>query len=71
MTLPIVVVDELPLIRDGIAAALRSDPSCRIVDRGSSAADAVRLVDDSRTDQLIFGIGNIEGSLATIANVVA
>lgn len=71
MALRVVVVDELPLICDGIAAVLATSPNWKVVDRGLSASDAVRLVDDGRADLIVFGIGDIDIALAAIAQILA
>lgn len=44
METTVLIVDDFPLARAGIAAALRGDPAIRIVGEAGSAADAVRSV---------------------------
>lgn len=71
MVLRAVVVDELPLICDGIVAALTASRDWLVSDHGTSLADAVKLVERDRTSMLIFGFGDVERALDTIAKVNA
>jgi two-component system, NarL family, nitrate/nitrite response regulator NarL len=71
MVLRAVVVDELPLICDGIVASLTASRDWLVTDRGVSAADAVRLVDRDRTNMIVFGFCDVDQALEAIAKIIA
>jgi len=62
MTLPttVVIVDDHPVVRDGLVFLLGEQPDLRVVGEGASAGDALRLVESQRPDVLVLDL-NLEG----------
>lgn len=63
--LSVVVADDLPLVRDGIVAALESDPQIDVVGVAQTGPEALDLVLDLRPDVLVTevrlpGMGGLE-----------
>lgn len=52
----IVLIDDHPLFREGVAHTLNSDPDISIVGEGESAEDAVRLATDLLPDIILLDI---------------
>lgn len=52
----IAVVDDHPLIRVGVARALRSTDGIEIIDEGTTAADAIRIAKEKLPDIILMGI---------------
>jgi two-component system, NarL family, nitrate/nitrite response regulator NarL len=52
----IVLVDDHPLFRDGVASTLQADPDFEVVGQGASAAEAVRLAQDLLPDMIVLDI---------------
>lgn len=57
----IVIVDDHPLLRQGVALALRSDPRMDVVGEGSSGQAAVALAVDLQPDILLLDISMPDG----------
>jgi two-component system, NarL family, nitrate/nitrite response regulator NarL len=62
----IAIVDDHPLVRQGIAANFEDDDSFRVVAEGANADDAIRLAHDVKPD-LIFLDVNMPGGGITAA----
>ena len=62
MTPPITVaiVDDHPVVRDGLAFLLGEQPDLRVVGEGANADDALRLVEAERPDVLVLDL-NLDG----------
>lgn len=65
MPLSIVIADDFPLVRDGIAAALDRDPDLEVVAQAQTGPEAVELVLDLHPDVLVTdvrlpGLGGLE-----------
>lgn len=52
----IVLVDDHPLFREGVAGVLRAEPDFEVVAQGESAADALRLAADWLPDLILLDI---------------
>jgi len=59
----IVLVDDHPLFREGVAATLDDEPDFEIVGQGVNADDAVRLVKDLLSDIVLLDISMPGGGL--------
>lgn len=59
----IVLVDDHPLFREGVAATLADEPDFEIVGQGVNADDAVRLVKDLFSDIVLLDISMPGGGL--------
>lgn len=55
-TMQIVVVDDHPLFREGVAHTLAAEPDIEVVGQGASAAEAVRLAQDLLPDLILLDI---------------
>lgn len=66
----IVIVDDHPLFREGVAARLRSEPVIEIAGQGASADDAVQLCERERPHVVLLDIG-IPGDGLTAARRIA
>ena len=66
----IVLVDDHPLFREGVAATLASEPDLEVVGQGVSAGDAVRLVKDLLPDIVLLDI-SMPGSGIEAARQIA
>ena len=55
-TMQIVVVDDHPLFREGVAHTLATEPDIEVVGQGASAAEAVRLAQDLLPDLILLDI---------------
>lgn len=67
----VVVVDDHPLFREGVATTLSSSPDIDVVAQGASAEDAVRLANDLLPDIILLDIsmpGSGINAAAAIAN---
>lgn len=71
MSLRVVVVDELPLLRAGIASTLSSMKGLQVVDTGATPDDAVRLAGHCRPDALVMGMASMEVALPSVERIVA
>jgi two-component system, NarL family, nitrate/nitrite response regulator NarL len=66
----VVIVDDHPLFRQGVAQTLAGAPDIEILAEGGSADDAIRLASDLLPDVLLLDI-NIPGGGLSAAQVVA
>src|SRR3982074_2893808 len=57
----IAIVDDHPILRQGLAAVLRNEPRFRLVAEGGSATEALQIAQLHRPDVLILDL-NIPGS---------
>ena len=55
-TMQIVVVDDHPLFREGVAHTLAAEPDIEVVGQGASAAEAVRLAQELLPDLILLDI---------------
>jgi len=66
----IVLVDDHPLFREGVAHTLRSEPDMEVVGEGESLEEAIRLVADLKPDVILLDI-NIPGGGIQAAQTIA
>lgn len=66
----IVLVDDHPLFREGVAATLDADPNFEVVGQGASADDALRLATSLLPDLLLLDL-NMPGGGLNAARAVA
>lgn len=64
--LRVVIVDDHPLYRDGVAATLQEIPSLSVVGKGGSAADAIRLADELHPDLMMLDLSMPGGGLSAL-----
>lgn len=65
----IVIVDDHPFFKDGVARALRKERLVRLVGTGSTAAEAVSMVVALRPDVLLLDIGLPGGGLLAAKDI--
>jgi DNA-binding NarL/FixJ family response regulator len=53
----IAIVDDHPILRQGLVAVLRTDPRFRIVAEGGSAADVLEIAETHRPDIMLIDLG--------------
>lgn len=67
-----VIVDEVPLFRDGVIAALMSANKLKIVEEGTCPADAVKLAAAHKPDIVMLGLTSISAeTVGIVERVVA
>jgi DNA-binding NarL/FixJ family response regulator len=59
----VVVVDDHPLLREGVARTLQDSGKFAVVGQGGSAADAIRLAEEHRPDLLLLDLSMPGGGL--------
>ncbi len=59
----VVIVDDHPLYRDGVAFTLNRDPTIQVVGQGASMADAITLIESCRPDVALLDITMPGGGL--------
>jgi DNA-binding NarL/FixJ family response regulator len=57
----VAIVDDHPVVRDGLAFLLGEQPDLRVVGEGANAEDALRLVESQHPDVLVLDL-NLEGT---------
>lgn len=67
----LLLVDDHPLFRDGVAYSLQSQPDMTVVGQGESAADAVRLARDLAPDVVLLDISLPGGGIAAVGAVLS
>ncbi len=67
----VVIVDDHPLFRDGVAQTLAASSDIEIVGQGASAEDAVRLTRDLLPDVLLLDITIPGGGLSAAQTIAA
>ncbi|NNE64066.1 MAG: response regulator transcription factor [Gammaproteobacteria bacterium] len=64
----IVIVDDHPMFREGVALTLNNDPSIEVIAEGQNSDDAIRLAEDHLPDVMLLDIsmpgGGIESAEA-------
>lgn len=69
--LNVVIVDDHPLFREGVAHTLRSQPGIEVVGEGASAAEAVKLVADCLPDIVLLDVSMPGGGIAAAREIAA
>ena len=67
----IALVDDHPLLREGVASTLAADPEFEIVGHGENAADALRLAGELLPDLMLLDISMKGGGLEAARAVAA
>ena len=67
----IVLIDDHPLFREGVAYTLQSEPTFEVVGQGASLAEAVQLVADLTPDILLLDINIPGGGIHTAEKIAA
>lgn len=70
MTIRVLICDELPVVRDGLAGALASQPDIDVVATTGDGTEAVELARQHTPDVLITDIHLVRGSGLEVASVV-
>lgn len=67
MTVRIVLVDDQPLYREGLAAVLASDPELKVVGEAGDGNEALRVCERERPDVVLMDLGmpSLGGAAAT------
>ncbi|WP_350242846.1 response regulator [Deinococcus sonorensis] len=66
LPLRIVIVDDHPLFREGVAAALGMEPDLEVVAEGSSAEEALQLVGQHLPDVVLLDLNMPGGGLNAV-----
>jgi two-component system nitrate/nitrite response regulator NarL len=64
-----VIVDDHPLLREGVAHTLRAEPDIELVGEGETAADAIRLARDLLPDIMLLDITMPGGGLTAVETI--
>ena len=67
----VVVVDDHPLLRDGVVRSLEASGHFLVLGEGGSAADAVRLVSQCEPDLVLLDLSMPGGGLAAMRDIAA
>jgi len=70
-TMRVVIIDDHPLYREGVAHALAADPDLEIVAEGETAEDAVRHAGALRPDVMVLDLNIPGGGLAALRGIAA
>src|SRR3954465_9838658 len=57
MNIRILIIDDFPLIREGFAAALETDPALTIAGQAESGVDGLRLARELQPDVVVLDLG--------------
>jgi DNA-binding NarL/FixJ family response regulator len=57
MNIRLLLIDDFPLVRDGFAAALESDPALKIVGQADNGEDGLRLAGELQPDVVLLDLG--------------
>lgn len=66
----VLVVDDHPVVRRGIAATFSEEPDFEVVGEGASADDAVRLAQEKRPDLVLLDVTMPGGGIEAAAAIV-
>ena len=65
----VVIVDDHPMMREGIAQTFSREPDIDVIGQGGSAADAVRLAEDLLPDVMLVDINMPGGGLEALKRI--
>lgn len=65
----IVVVDDHPLFREGVAHTLQAEPDMEVVGQGASAEEALRLAQDLLPDIVLLDIAMPGGGISAVRSI--
>lgn len=65
----IVVVDDHPLFREGVARTLNSDPNIEVVAEGQNSEDAIKLAQEHLPDVILLDISMPGGGIETAKTI--
>lgn len=65
----IVIVDDHPLFREGVARTLGSDPDIEVIAEGQNSEDAIRLAQDHLPDIILLDISMPGGGIETAKTI--
>jgi DNA-binding NarL/FixJ family response regulator len=69
-TTRIVLVDDHPLFREGVAHILKSEPDLQVVAEGDSAEEAITLLRQHQPDLLLLDLDMPGGGLSVVARAI-
>ena len=69
--LQVAIVDDHPLLREGVAATLAAQPGIEVVAQGASVADAVRIAAERLPDIVLLDVSMPGGGLAAAREIAA
>jgi DNA-binding NarL/FixJ family response regulator len=61
MNIRVLVVDDFPLVRDGLAASLELDPGIEVIGRAADGEDGMRLAHELRPDVVLLDLTMPDG----------
>ncbi len=67
----LIVIDDHPLFREGVAYTLQAQPDMLVVGQGETLDDAVRLARDCAPDVALFDVNVPGGGIAAVTTVTA
>src|SRR5689334_13713522 len=65
------VIDDHPLMRDGVALTLSREPDFRVVASGGSAAEAIRIAEEHKPHIMILDVNMPGGGLSAARQIGA
>jgi DNA-binding NarL/FixJ family response regulator len=71
MDIKVVVIDALTLFRKGVIAALEAETNIEVVGQGSSATDAIQLLQSNKPDIIVLDLNMQGAGVGLIAKVLA